>query len=313
MMSMHLSFQRESRFFSPIVWPGAIEMLREFAPDMIVTLIDDVYSLQQKIQAGSYFRLRELTAWRSTETLLADILAREVFPDFTKEPGFPCQHSFVVSGKHPASMMRQLVFEPKRVKVYACIPISRTRDDEVGRLEVDGIVQVLNDEFIVFNPLTIDEKPLEAIASRAGAGDKAYFEADSRWPAKPPVFCDDQTTYPVELEANEVCEITEQIGLGKSDIQNNIYLRDLRLIDQSDCVFCYRPMFGREYFSQGMRSEVNYAQNTRATPIRVIFLHDSKVDGEPDDPLGPTMSSVVTTIEEGKRIIREEVESKAER
>jgi hypothetical protein len=308
LLSIHLTFQRTSRFFSPLAWPGAIDCIKNFKPDLIVTLINDIYEVQRRIKKGSYFKLRELTTWRSVEILMADILANAIFPDHATSPLFPCQHSFVVAVKHPPSMLYRLLFETGVIRIYACIPISRTRDEAIKRREIEEVIKVLNKHFVVFNPLTIDEKPFENLINSAEKNGKVHMNLSDRWQMEEsllPMYYEEM--YPIELDLKEILEITQHRLGEKSEIDRNIERRDFRLIDQSRCVLAYRPRYGNKDVSQGMRAEIIYAGSIRPIPAPVVYVHDPLIDGELDDPLGPEMSYRITKPEEAISLIKSEL------
>lgn len=96
-LSIHLTFQRQSRFFSPLAWEFKVErgkgiqiqdfldLIKELRPDYCVTPIDDIYGIWKNIKPGSYLRLREIMTWRMIEILMADALAKLTIPH---EPDF---------------------------------------------------------------------------------------------------------------------------------------------------------------------------------------------------------------------------------
>ena len=279
-LSMHAVFQRHSRFFSPVSW----DKLREFRPDLFVTLIDDIQSIwrrvtwrEEKSPTASYFRLREIATWRSAEILFTDTLAQHLVPGVAL-------HNRVVAVKHPCPMLHRLLFDPHRLVVYASFPITSTRVDDGKRAEVDSFRSALHGDFTVFDPLTIDEKPLE-LALREQfpewaadprfplAGKTVKLEEVHRWPidSSQSTSCDAPGAYPMELDAVEVREVA-------ADVNNQIRLRDYRLISQASCVAAYRPMYGGE-FSGGVHAELNYAANVAQIPTFLVF---PDMDGDPN-------------------------------
>jgi hypothetical protein len=282
-LSIHLTFQRKSCFFSPIAWNKPISLIKEWGASKIITLIDDIYLVKKRIQPGTRFRLRELTAWRNIEILVSDILAREIF--LVSSNSYPFySRSPVVAVKHPPKMLDRLLFEDQMKKVYACIPISKTRENKENILEINNYLRELHEKFIVFDPLTIDERPLIHLVESLKLGkskiDRMLFNKEDRWRIEKEFsLCSDENEYPIELELQEVLEIAERFKVGdKSEIDRNIELRDLRLIDQCDFVIVYRPFYGKKDITPGMRSEILHAKDVRCCPI--YFIHDPDIDGE---------------------------------
>ncbi|MHA1833959.1 MAG: hypothetical protein ACTSV7_08210 [Candidatus Baldrarchaeia archaeon] len=161
-IGMHCTFQRHSRLLSPLDW----ERIALFQPDIILNLIDDVFSChqtiarrEQKLPSGSYMRLREVMSWRTTEILLSDLLGK--FVSRFRRQRRQRINCFVVSIKHPPEMLYALLFEPHKLPMYLSYPISSTRFEESKQEEIDNIRKKFHNQFVVFDPLTIDEKPLQ--------------------------------------------------------------------------------------------------------------------------------------------------------
>jgi len=190
-LTMHLSWQVGSQFFSPLSWRHPpdyndilVNFLRdEFKPQSIITFIDDIYSAQYKIRKDKYhFRLLELLRWRNVETLLADTLAQQVVPaQYFQEDRdrYPFEHSPVVAIRHPKKMLYTLLTDKMKPRVYASYPISEPREmaEKLGTeepiKEINHFREFMHDQFVVFDPVTIDERPLEFIRKRL---DKEFYK-----------------------------------------------------------------------------------------------------------------------------------------
>ena len=175
-LNLHLTLYHNARFFAPFPY----DKIREFKPDLIITFIEDVFDAWARVKKKSddlsdpdktYFRLRELLAWRSVEIMQADFLASAL--------GIP---NYVVAVKHSPQMLYSLVFEPEKLIVYAAHPISRFRPtsppkDPAG-LEAEkkpllAFIQKLQEKYIVFSPTTIDERIIQNL--------KGPLNKASRW------------------------------------------------------------------------------------------------------------------------------------
>jgi len=107
--------------------------------------------------------------WRNVELLMADALAREIAPQDSADMLFkyPFGRSLVLAVKHPPSMLYKLLFEPeKRLRLYISHPISRVRNDVDKRDEIDRFRSAIHKNFVAFEPLPIDERPLETALQR---------------------------------------------------------------------------------------------------------------------------------------------------
>ena len=199
----HASWYRNGRFFSPISWGD----LLYFQPDCIITLIDDIYDVWQRIEEGrhdTHFSLDEILAWRSVEISNSNTLALNLRLDptklnLTKVPmdfkpfvGRSIPH-FVMSIKHSVETFHRLIFEREtRPLVYASFPITRTRGRSARVADIDSFRTRLHDAgAIVVDPLTIDELRLaEDDPAWLGLGDDARFQdyQRKRWKIAAPAI-----------------------------------------------------------------------------------------------------------------------------
>jgi len=323
--STHCTLYRNNRFMSFIDY----EAVKSFQPDKIVTLIDDIYSiwnrimLREKPQKGrtfteSYFTLNEISNWRWVEIMKGDSVAN-----------FINLNNLVVSVKHPVEMLYRLLFEEQKyIIVYSSIPISAPRNRKEKRDEVDKFKQKLHNEFIVFDPLTIDEKILTFLLTEQYPewlqdnsislyGKELKIEINKeceRWPISYPRFgslnCDWPEDYPICIDAGEAVEVCrpkspqERLRLQNSIkdlptdeterrrrlfkvagqikdsvIDHHIRLRDFRLIDDSQCLIAYRPLYEKKP-PGGQVYEISYAQDLKARKkFDIIIYHDKSKDG----------------------------------
>lgn len=292
LVDMHLTFLRQSRFLSPLNWElevqgirgtesrDPIQLLRELQPSAVVTLIDDIQWTWQNIEKGSYLRLRELLMWRDIEISHADLLAKLVTIPPVPYSNLTYSRSLVVAANHPASMLYRLLLEGNRLRIYACIPISSTRKSEADRSNVDSFVRELNERFTVFNPLTIDERPMTLLL---GSGRKKVTLKTGnrgRWPFTPgDTLCpQSKRSYDIKgLRVSEIQEISSASTAGtKPDIDRHITHRDYRLIDQSDVLAVYRLTYKSKNPHSGMDKEVTYA---KAHLKKVYHVQDPDEDG----------------------------------
>ena len=146
-LSLHATYYRAG-----IIYPRAdLGVIRdEFRPDMIITLIDDVYDVSSVIKARDTkdaLRLREIATWRAVELLVGDYIA-----------GPADIRNFVVAVKHPISVVQRLIFGQEAKRVYCAFPISRTRAHADRRAEIDAFKTLLRATgATVFDPVTIDD------------------------------------------------------------------------------------------------------------------------------------------------------------
>lgn len=304
-LALHLSYQVSSQFFSPLAWriPGETyppepqdilvdSMLEEFKPHYFVVLIDNVHVVQKRIKEHGYnFRLIELLRWRNVETLMTDILAQQAIPEeFRREnrERYPFERSPVVAIRHSRKMLHSFLVSPNLPRIYASFPISepRRRADEDGMEEpieeINRFREALNSAFTVFDPVSIDEKPLQPLVEDESIKDdeKVTFPAKAWWPTTgEDTLCGENPSDVADLSVGEIREIGT--GQDDSEIDRQVRSRDYRLIDQSDYVVIYRPTYERDRWSTGTDHEARYAWDRGK---RAFIIRDPDVDGALQSP-----------------------------
>jgi len=260
------------------------------APDCFVTLIDDAISIWHRIhrkergeRRGSYVTLQEVFEWRRQEFHLTECLARSLGKD-----------SYLVAVKHPAVMLRRLLFEPgKHVRLYTAYPITAPREGAPvlesapggphpwtdGQAEINQHRDRIREgNRVVWDPLTIDDRALRSAFLRDfGEGalkEPPEFRRDTvvrvnysdRWPAQadqfPPMVNDPDDMFPVTIPAVEAFPVlweAESEGRPiRSIVDSQIEERDYSYIEKAGTIAAYRPYWhGRE--SKGVCAELRYA------------------------------------------------------
>lgn len=253
-ISMHLTYFRHNTYWSLI----DANALKEFKFDMIITLIDDAYSVWNRIRSresrerhGVYIRLRDVFIWRTVEIMMADMLATVL--------GI---RNYVMAIKHPIDTFYKLMFT-KLPKAYLSHPISHVRGNREAINEITGFARRLRDVVVLFEPTTIDELIIEY--NWFNRGQSTIINREDRWPVD-----NDDGEYPIILVDDEVREVVAKNPVTKrSLIQDQVMKRDYRYIEQSDIVVAYRPRYGG-VLSRGVFSEVTVAVNI-GKPVYVYW------------------------------------------
>jgi hypothetical protein len=275
---MHGEYYRNRQIFSCFSW----DFLLRFSPDVIVTLIDDVFDIKYRIDAKekelntkSSMDLGEILLWRSCEINLGDEIAHNLYLDaeklglgeikiskqlkkfFRPDPLKHLKH-FVIAVKHKPETLYRLLFEPKILRVYASFPISSTRSNPEAVQEINKFRLDLIKEFATLDSVTIDELRKD--------------DSTERWPLGYSIsekFVNDSFTIDERNKyLNVICAQLEQ--------------RDYRLVEDCTCVAAYRPFFGGRKLddpAHGVESEITRA--FVAGRERVLY-HPSE-DGTLDD------------------------------
>jgi len=273
----------------------------------VITLIDDIYDCHQQLFAvGGRFNPPEspeaavlallmVLDWRSTEILLADSLAAA------------CQRPHFVFGvKHTFETFFDLLYADKR-KVYLSHPISEPRrtlrngDANSAREVVTEINQALSrlqSEVLVFEPTAIDE-----LRFRPSDQDrrKPSGNLEPRWPFArdgrrmlytPPEHSKNSFAFPVGWEEDRRAEIGHSSLLSElfEAVSSQINARDHALVEQSQLLACYRPLFMGNA-SSGVTEELLHMRRLidpdvrRREDIGIVFSPESDRDDYPSRQL----------------------------
>ena len=305
-LGMHMPHYRKDKFF-PIPSP---RHFKRYAPDIVITLIDDVHTCYQRIRrrprTRSNFTLRDILVWRSLSVYAGDTIAMSM----SHALGRPVRN-YEVAVKHPPAMFERLIFRPSARRVYASFSITGVRGNAGMMAAIDAFRAKIHARFCVFDPLAIDDRlctsGLEAARARLGSGgggggggkvdpaEEIVLEAGQRWPLGDgfPTVGDVidsaymEPVFPVAIPAREIIEVadpkrTEQ-GRDPSVVDNMIRERDLRMIDQASTLIAYRPnIAGR--VSRGVAHEAAYASQVR--PRRWYYVWPAEDGPAEDGPFG---------------------------
>jgi adenylate kinase len=241
-LGLHAVYYRKNSFRHVIDW----QKLREFRPDLIVTLIDDVHVTRERIIEREYARadpsrfytLRDMIVWREVELLMSLTMARNL----NSVP-----HKILALNQGPITLY-QLMFESRHPKalgeegkyeVYASFPVTEVEKNIELKDQVNQFRNIIKRYFIVYDPMTIGEKILHNEISR---------NFQKSFPDKEIIIKYDDKEY--RFSSSEIMEIIH-------DINGQIISRDERLVEQSDMVIAFRPTF-----SPGSRYELSHAKKT---------------------------------------------------
>ncbi len=314
-LGMHMPHYRKDRLF-PV---PSMKRFGRYAPDVVLTLVDDVHTCYQRIRrrprTRSNFTLHDILVWRSLSVYEGDTIAAAM----TDMLGRPVRN-YEVAVKHPLSTFERLLFRPSARRMYASFSISGVRGDADKRRAIDSFRAKLHARFCVLDPLTIDDRlcqnRLEAMRAERGGGpidpsEMVVLTGAERWPLGEGFstvgdVLDAETgapVFPVELPAREIAEIAEpketEQGRDPSVIDNMIRERDLRMIDQASVVVAYRPnIAGR--ISRGVAHEAAYASQVRPRRWYCVW---PQCDGPADDgPFGHLAGTGISYEDEDELI-----------
>jgi adenylate kinase len=233
LVNTHATFRWRHGLFAAFDY----DQIKAFNAELYLTLLDNAESVHQRLLRDHEIAhtLKDIMVWREEE-----LLATEMLANILRGYG----HFFMISrgrtGLTTQTIFR-LLFEPQRRKVYPSFPMSHVADLPDTLSEIDRFRAAINERFIAFDPGDVDELLLRTAAENARAQGRETIE----------VLAADG---PITLKAADV----EQIS---GDITGQIYMRDFKMIDQSDLIISYVPQLpsGKPGLSSGVERELHHA------------------------------------------------------
>ena len=233
LVNTHATFRWRHGLFAAFDY----DQIKAFDADAYITLLDNAESVHQRLMRDHDIdhTLKDIMVWREEELLATEILA-----NILKGYG----HFFMVSRGRTiptTQTIYRLMFETDKKKVYPSFPMSHVMDLPDTLAEIDRFRATLADHFIAFDPGDVDEFVLHTTAERASAEGKETIEVKA---------ADGMVT----LKTSEVAQIS-------GDIMGQIYMRDFKMVDQSDMIVSYVPELpnGKPGLSSGVERELHHA------------------------------------------------------
>lgn len=248
------------------VFPCSAEAVSVLGPHLFITLLDDVYACRARLAGDGYpYSCYLLLNWRVMECGVADHLASA------------CKvENIYLAAKHPRMTAYRLLFEPRMPRLYSASQITAVRDDPQLRQEIEQHRRRLHQQFVVFDPLTTDDRVLVNSLPKEPRGTSITIGTEARWPCDLSDLGEDYaclvaengSLFPFQIDVREAIELSTPLERRsfRSPIDAQITQRDFRYIDQSDVVSAYRPRLnGHE--SSGVAAEKRYAAGTGKRPV----------------------------------------------
>jgi adenylate kinase len=216
------------------------DQIKAFNADLYITLVDNVESVHQRLLRDHEVdhTLKDIMVWREEELLATEILANILRPH---------GHFYMISrGRNvpTARTIHNLMFEPKRRKVYLSFPMSHVMDLPETLGEIERFKSAIHEHFTAFDPADVDEFLLHTEADRARQEGRATVTIPA-------------AQGPIELKTSDVLQIS-------GDIMGQIYARDFKMVDQSDMIISLIPELatGKPALSSGVERELHHAFET---------------------------------------------------
>jgi hypothetical protein len=271
------------------------QIARDFAPDMVVTLIDNVFQMWWETESRADRNeqiarptLEQLIMARRVETLIGDQLV------VSNEEGEKRIPHYLVSINHPTQTFENLLLRSASL-VYLSFPISAPRRlmqtdktsaegkrlyKEINRFHsLAAELQEENDDLAFVSPLTIDELPLVAAIDnglRQGI-ERINFDPDTLcWPLNE-LWADrelitESRAKPKPIAIDLAADVRSLIG-------TDVGWRDSRLTTQASALAIFSPAIpkgdGTSRLARGVKTEIELA--TRHS-IHCFVYQDASFD-----------------------------------
>jgi len=239
-VNSHATFRWRHGLFSAFDF----DQVRAMKPDMFICLVDNVEVVHRRLHQEHIIdaTLKDCMVWREEEILATELLAQAM----------GCHNRFYILSRgrqqDTIETCLRLVTCPQIRKVYPSFPMSHVVDMPDVLAEIDHFRAELAKHFIAFDPADVDEKLLLDRAVEAARDGKDWVEMEAH------AFGGRAGDEPVRIPVREVLDIA-------GDIDGQIYMRDFKLIDQSDMICSLIPELpnGQPGLSSGVERELQHA------------------------------------------------------
>lgn len=240
-VNTHATFRWRHGLFSAFDF----DQIRALEPDLFICLVDNIEVVHHRLHTEHDIdaTLKDCMVWREEEILATELLSQAV-------PG--SQFVIMARGRHAdtAKTVFRLVCRPDLRKVYPSFPMSHVVGMPDVLAEIDSFRAELARHFITFDPGDVDEKLLLERALVAAREGEEFVTAE------PHAFggAKGGAAAPLKVRTREILDIA-------GDIDGQIYMRDFKLIDQSDMIVSLIPELpgGIPGLSSGVERELQHA------------------------------------------------------
>jgi adenylate kinase len=213
------------------------DQVKAFNAGMYITLLDNAESVHQRLvrEHDVDHTLKDIMVWREEELLATEILANIL-------RGYGNFYMISRGRSIPTTQtIYRLMFEPQRKKAYVSFPMSHVMDLPETLSEIERFKAAINQHFTMFDPGDVDEFILHKLADEAQQAGRESIEVQA-------------AEGPITLKTAEVLQIS-------GDIMGQIYMRDFKMIDQSDMIISLVPELpgGKPGLSSGVERELHHA------------------------------------------------------
>ena len=240
MVNTHATFRWHHGLFSAFDF----DQMSLLEANMFICLVDNVETIHQRLHDEHDIdaTLKDCMVWREEEILATELLANAM--------GAHDQFYILSRGRQQDTIdtCLKLVTRPEMRKVYPSFPMSHVVGMPDILEEIDRFRADIAKYFIAFDPADVDEKLLLDRALDAAREGHDWVEVE------PHTFGGKEGSTSQRMPVREVLDIA-------GDIDGQIYMRDFKLVDQSDMIVSYIPELegGVPGLSSGVERELHHA------------------------------------------------------
>ncbi|MHC4948948.1 MAG: AAA family ATPase [Planctomycetota bacterium] len=269
-VNTHATFRWRHGLFSAFDF----DQVQKLQPDMFICLVDNIEMVHHRLHAEHDIdaTLKDCMVWREEEILATELLAQAM--------GAPGRFFILSRGRFAdtAETCLRLITRPEMRKVYPSFPMSHVVDMPEVLAEIDHFRAELARRFIAFDPGDVDEKLLLERAIAAAKEARDWIEVQPS----------DEDGEPIRVSVREVLDIA-------GDVDGQIYMRDFKLIDQSDMICSFIPELpgGMPGLSSGVERELQHAwEHTKE--VYVVW----KPDRTPSPFITETATRIFSSVDD---------------
>ena len=239
-VNTHATFRWRHGLFSAFDF----DQVNALKANMFICLLDNVEVVHDRLHAEHDIdaTLKDCMVWREEEIIVTELLANAM----------GCQDEFYIlsRGRHQdtADTALRLITRPELRKVYPSFPMSHVMDMPDVLAEIEHFRAELAKHFVTFDPADVDEKLLLDNGLAAASQGKDWIEVE------PHAFGGRAGGDVIKVSVREILDIA-------GDVDGQIYMRDFKLIDQSDMIVSLVPELagGIPGLSSGVERELHHA------------------------------------------------------
>ena len=235
-VNTHATFRWRHGLFSAFDF----DQLKKLEADTMICLVDNIETVHHRLHKEHTIdaTLKDLMVWREEEIMATEMVAQALGLRF-----------YILSrGRHQETIETafRLVCRPNMRTVYPSFPMTHVVSMPDVLAEIDAFRAELAKRFIAFDPGDVDEKLLLDAAIEAAKEGKDFLQMNAG------SFSGGKETFPVSVK--QVLDIA-------GDVDGQIYMRDFKLVDQSDMIVSLVPELpgGVPGLSSGVERELHHA------------------------------------------------------